>query len=260
MLSKIDLLLDRVVLILRWMGFMIRRIFGRRRRLRLASGEEVRIDERKHWSALAEPFFQMIGVLLAASLLGTIISPNNGDDFFDRFVSVVTYFFFFRFLFYIWLWAVNRIVVTDQRVIEESGVLNRKVASMPLTKVTDLEYNRSLMGRLLGFGELSLESAGQKQAITSIEPIADPDTFYEKFTTLLAEVHGGAVPPPPPSPPSPPPPPRGNGDDDDGGGNGTDDGPRGPGGDGPPPSDDTDKVAGKPQDEYDTGRIPRVIV
>jgi membrane protein YdbS with pleckstrin-like domain len=252
--SKIDQILNKVVLALRWMRFMIRVQFARRRRLRLASGEEVRIDERKHWSVLANPALQMIGVIIAALLLGDIISPNTGSDLFDDFLSVVVVFYILRFGFHVWLWAVNRIVVTDQRVIEESGVLNRKVASMPLTKVTDLEYNRSLMGRLLGYGELSLESAGQKQAITSIEPINDPDTFYERFTTLLAEVEGGGPPPPPP------PPPNGNGDGDDGGGNGGDDGPRGPGGDGPPPSDDTDKVAGKPPDEYDTGRIPRVIV
>lgn len=178
----------------------------RRRPIRyLASGEAVELDVRKHWSALADPFFQLIGVILAALLLGSIASPSEGSDIFDDFVSVVVIFFIFRFLFYVWLWSVNRIVVTNQRVIEESGVLNRNVSSMPLTKVTDLQYHRSLMGRLLGFGELVLESAGQQQAIGSIEHLAHPDDFYRTFTTLLARRQG---PPSEPErnyqPPAPP--------------------------------------------------------
>jgi uncharacterized membrane protein YdbT with pleckstrin-like domain len=174
----------------------------RRRPIRyLATGEGVEIDVRKHWSALADPALQLAGVILAALLLGSLMSPADGSDFFDDFLSVVVVFFIFRFFFYVWLWYVNRIVVTNQRIIEESGIINRNVSSMPLTKVTDLQYHRSLMGRLLGFGELSLETAGQKQAISSIDHLAKPDEFYRDFTTLLARKQGPSTSPAPASVP-----------------------------------------------------------
>jgi membrane protein YdbS with pleckstrin-like domain len=185
---------------LRERAYRAARMFGRRPIRYLASGERIDLDVRKHWSALANPAFQTIGVIIAALLLGSIISPNNGSDLFDDFVSVVVVFYILRFGFYVWLWVANRIVVTNQRVIEEKGVISRRIASMPLSKVTDLEYHRPLMGRIFGYGELSLESAGQLQAITSIDHLAKPDEFYRQFTTLLARLQGPAGGPPTPAP------------------------------------------------------------
>ncbi len=49
------------------------------------------------------------------------------------------------------------------------GVFTRRVAMMPLMKVTDMSYNRSVLGRLVGYGEFVLESAGQEQALRTVE-------------------------------------------------------------------------------------------
>jgi uncharacterized membrane protein YdbT with pleckstrin-like domain len=190
----------------------------------LASEERIVIDVRRHWTVLLDAFLQLIGVILAASLLGTIGSPGSGDDVLDTFLSVVTIFFVFRFLYKIFEWYVNRIVVTNQRFIEVRGILTREVASMPLTKVTDLKYVRSLAGRMFNYGELVLESAGQQQAISSVDHIANPDDFYREVTTLLAQTHGGASAPPPV----------------------------------PAPYEQTDED--ETEDDGDTGPIPRVIV
>jgi uncharacterized membrane protein YdbT with pleckstrin-like domain len=170
----------------------VRGLFRPRPLRYLASGERVPMEPvRKHWSVLANPFFQMVGVIIAARLIGSVFGGDEGNDFLDVLTRVVIVFYILRFLFFVWLWLVNRIVVTNQRIIEESGVFNRKVASMPLTKVTDLEYHRSIMGRIFGYGQLNLESAGQKQAIEKIEHLNDPDRFYADFTTLLASIGDG---------------------------------------------------------------------
>ena len=192
----------------------------------LASQERIELDVRRHWTALVDPFLQLLGVILAASLLGTIGSPNTGTDLLDTFLSVVTIFFVFRFLFKLVEWYVNRIVVTNQRFIEVRGILTREVASMPLTKVTDLKYVRSLGGRMFNYGELQLESAGQQQAISSIEHLANPDEFYREVTTLLAAIHGR----PSASPPT------------------------------PAPYEQTEEPEDESADDGDTGPIPRVIV
>jgi uncharacterized membrane protein YdbT with pleckstrin-like domain len=185
-------LLERIRAFIREPVDSIRELFHPRPLRYLASGESVPMDPvRKHWSVLANPFFQMVGVLLAAWLIeGSVLGRDDGNDFIGTLIFVVVLFYVLRFLFYVWLWAVNRIVVTNQRIIEESGVFNRKVASMPLTKVTDLEYHRSLMGRIFGYGQLNLESAGQKQAIERIEHLNNPDKFYAEFTALLANRNG----------------------------------------------------------------------
>src|SRR4051794_24400485 len=50
-----------------------------------------------------------------------------------------------------WLsWHNEQFVITDRRVLLIDGLLSRRVAIMPLAKVTDLTYRRSVAGRLLG--------------------------------------------------------------------------------------------------------------
>jgi PH (Pleckstrin Homology) domain-containing protein len=65
------------------------------------------------------------------------------------------------------------------------GILTRKVAIMPLNKVTDLTYERSLAGRMLGYGVFVVESAGQHQAFSRIEYLPTPDSLYHDVSTLL---------------------------------------------------------------------------
>jgi hypothetical protein len=49
---------------------------------------------------------------------------------------------------------------------------------MPLSKVTDLSYNRSVAGRLFGYGEFVLESAGHDQAMRTVPWLPSPDALY----------------------------------------------------------------------------------
>ena len=89
--------------------------------------------------------------------------------------------------------------MTNQRIIEVSGVLTRKVASMPLEKMTDMIYLRTLGGRLLGYGDLIVESAGQDQALSRIRRLPKPDDFYRCVTSLSADL----LPVPDEEPPTP---------------------------------------------------------
>jgi uncharacterized membrane protein YdbT with pleckstrin-like domain len=82
-------------------------------------------------------------------------------------------------------WAVDYFVVTSQRMILTSGVLARKVAMMPLVKVTDMSFQRSFLGRLLGYGEFILESAGQDQALRVIDHIPYPEQLYLEVCNLI---------------------------------------------------------------------------
>ena len=46
-------------------------------------------------------------------------------------------------------WAVDYFVVTSQRIMLTSGILTRKVAMMPLGKVTDMSFQRDVYKRQL---------------------------------------------------------------------------------------------------------------
>ncbi len=98
-------------------------------------------------------------------------------------------------------WRQDRLVVTDRRMLLISGLLTRRVAVMPLRKVTDLTYERPLTGRLLGaagWGTFVLESAGQDQAFHRIPLVPHPDDLYRRLTDEIFGENGLYPRKPPP--------------------------------------------------------------
>ena len=83
------------------------------------------------------------------------------------------------------LWWIERIVITDKRVMLAEGIIVHKVGMMPLGKVTDLTFERTIGGRMLGYGTLIVESAGQIQALNRIDYMPRPEEVYEALSELV---------------------------------------------------------------------------
>ena len=64
-------------------------------------------------------------------------------------------------------------------------VSTHKVNMMPLAKVTDMSFQRSAMGRLLGYGEFIVESAGQNQALRNVDRLPYPEQLYLEVCGLI---------------------------------------------------------------------------
>jgi uncharacterized membrane protein YdbT with pleckstrin-like domain len=115
------------------------------------------------------------GLLLAGLLSATVVHGNHG------FLLAIWILWAVLLLRLIWKavnWAVDYFVITTERLLLTTGLLTRKVAMMPLTKVTDMSFQRSFGGRLLGYGELIVESAGQNQALDHVPYIPYPEQLY----------------------------------------------------------------------------------
>ncbi len=151
----------------------------------LAQGERVVMEVHRHPIVLVRPLLAAFGAVVGALVVGALLGPGDGSQPVDTLLALVAAFFVLR-LAWKWLqWLADRLVVTDQRIFEASGVLTRKVASMPLAKLTDMTYRRTLWGRLFGYGALMLETAGQNQALSKIDYLPDPDSFYRTVTSLV---------------------------------------------------------------------------
>lgn len=157
----------------------------------LAQDEEIVLKVRRHLIVLLGPLLQVLVAIVLAVVIGVAASPGEGSDLIDVAVGVLAGAFLVRFIWKLWQWRADRIVVTDRRIFEVSGVLTRKVASMPLSKMTDITYRRSILGRLCGYGELIVETAGQDQSLHRIGHLPRPDDFYRTITWLVT---GGLMP------------------------------------------------------------------
>ncbi|MDQ3767416.1 MAG: PH domain-containing protein [Actinomycetota bacterium] len=162
-----------------------------RQRQYLAEGENMALSVRRHWTMFLRAGAQSLGVLVAAFVLDSLTSDPDGAGALDPvwgFASSVAVLFF---AWQVLQWWLTSLVVTDHRVFEVSGLLSRNVASMPLSKMTDITYHRSLAGRVLGYGSLLLESAGQDQALSKITHLPHPLDFYRTVTLLVTKAGAG---------------------------------------------------------------------
>jgi membrane protein YdbS with pleckstrin-like domain len=90
----------------------------------------------------------------------------------------------------VWLWLEDYFVVTSQRLLLTTGLLTRTVNMMPLGKVTDMSFKRTAWGRILGYGEFVVESAGQDQALRNIRNLPYPEQLYLEVCGLIFKDSG----------------------------------------------------------------------
>jgi membrane protein YdbS with pleckstrin-like domain len=141
------------------------------------------ITVRKHPAVLIGPIAIVLAGVLIAVVLGTTLLRNSHQAILILVLVVVCLLLFL--VFKAWEWAEDYFVVTSDRMLEASGVFTRKIAMMPLVKVTDMSFQRSTLGRLLGFGEFILESAGQDQALRNIDHVPYPEQLYLEICALI---------------------------------------------------------------------------
>ncbi len=79
-------------------------------------------------------------------------------------------------------WAVLVLVVTERRLLEVGGVFSLSIGVLPLTKLTDLKYDQTFLGRLFSYGAVRVETAGQNQALSTISDIRLPLQFFQAIS------------------------------------------------------------------------------
>ena len=193
----------------------------------LVAGETVIVAVRRHWFHL----FREIALALGATVLAFWVDVNVPLTSGGQLVHNVSWILWWASIAWLaWVvanWRRDWFVATDKRFLLFFGFIRRKVAMMPLLKVTDMTYDRSLLGRIIGYGTFRMESAGQAQAMSVIDHVPDADAHYR---AICSQLFGpGSVLRLNTGYPQPPPPAAGGDGDGDGGS-----GPAGPDAGAPP--------------------------
>ena len=74
----------------------------------------------------------------------------------------------------------TEIAVTNKRIIYKRGFIQRKTIEMHMDKVTTVDVTQSILGRVLGYGDLRIEGAGQ--SFEELKMIASPIEFRNHVT------------------------------------------------------------------------------
>jgi uncharacterized membrane protein YdbT with pleckstrin-like domain len=138
---------------------------------------------RRHWAVLIWDAFEAAALLAICVLVSYLLPPALWVV--QNVLWYAALFVVLYFAYKVMEWWVERLVVTDKRFVMTTGVFTTKVLMMPLSKVTDLTYERTLTGRMMGYGTMVVESAGQIQALNQIDYLPQPEVFYDTISELV---------------------------------------------------------------------------
>ena len=141
------------------------------------------ITVHQHPAVLIRVIFEVLIALAIAGWLTVAVAKDNGTAL--LIIWILWGLVFLRLVIKVVEWVETYFVVTSQRFLLATGLVTRKVNMMPLAKVTDMSFQRSAMGRLLGYGEFILESAGQDQALNKIDHLPYPEQLYLEVCGLI---------------------------------------------------------------------------
>jgi membrane protein YdbS with pleckstrin-like domain len=94
--------------------------------------------------------------------------------------------------------AADEFVVTNRRVVRKVGLLSREADHAPIEKIQDITIDQGVMARLLGYGNVALETASERGRIV-FPDIARPEAFRSAIWgqgTAPVAVPGSSVPVP----------------------------------------------------------------
>jgi uncharacterized membrane protein YdbT with pleckstrin-like domain len=159
---------------------------GRRARKDVAKyllpGEKPIIATRRHWAVLVLPALKALPVLVLGGWL-FLLDPA------DQVTSTIGLLLLLGALVYLGLrgaeWWMRHFIVSHRRMLLTSGVFVRTVTLLPRRRITDLTWQGTFFGQILGYGTFRIESAGQHQALAQVTFLPHADVLYRKISELL---------------------------------------------------------------------------
>ena len=126
----------------------------------LNRGEHVNLDLHPHWVVFVKPSVISI-VVLALSIYAQNLEDGWLKTGVSRVLIVALIASFIAVGVVAVRWSRTFFVVTSQRVIFRQGVLARRGVEIPLERVNNVNFKQSILERMLGAGDLLIESASE---------------------------------------------------------------------------------------------------
>jgi len=124
----------------------------------LNEGEQVVLDLHPHWWFLAVPVAAVV-VALVATIVVTATTSLTALQYILAGVLVVAV---------LWLlmryarWVTTSLVLTNDRLVHRAGILAKSGREIPLDHINDISYRQRIFERIIGAGDVVIESAGER--------------------------------------------------------------------------------------------------
>ncbi len=137
----------------------------------------------QHWIKLLLPFITWLIVVI---LLFIFFQTNLNIVLIIALVSAL-------YPGYLYLeWNNNLWAVTNMRVIDEAGFVSRYSKESPLDKINNVEYDQTLWGRMLGYGDVEIQTAAE-MGETTYKMIHHPKLLKDTITHAQEEYKAAQI-------------------------------------------------------------------
>jgi len=161
----------------------------------LANRERIILVARQHWFILVSAIVLEIVVILIVIAL-TIIAGAFWTEFALLIGAIGTILLLLplsTMMRDILDWMNRQFIVTNRRVIQISGVLNKNVTDSSLRKVTDVKMSKSFFGRIFNYGDIEILTASELGA-NLFHRIDEPVEFKIAMLNAKEELEQGQDP------------------------------------------------------------------
>ncbi len=156
-------------------------------------GESLVLKAHQHWVVLVKPLLIPI-LLLAGAVVYDFVYPVH-----RLLVSlaVLAVALLWSIVVYV-RWNARGFTVTDRRVLLDTGVFSRISKVIALDRVQDITTNQSILGRMLNYGRIEIDSAGAAGAEV-LTAIPNPQKFRDEVFVRAEALRTQGVGTPPAS-------------------------------------------------------------
>ena len=144
----------------------------------LSEREKIILLARQHWFILVSSiFFELAAIIIifAATVTLAIV--------FQLYALIIAAIGFvlmiipvFSMIHDILVWSNHQYLVTNRRVMQISGVINKAIIDSSLEKVNDVKMEQSALGRMFNYGDIEILTASEL-GVNVFKRIEDPEKF-----------------------------------------------------------------------------------
>ena len=151
----------------------------------LNEGETIVVSTRTHPKALLLPILALV-VLLAIGVAIQVLIDQEIVTLVGWIVVAVGVVWFVLRPFLIWMTA--SYTITTRRLITRHGVITRRGHDIPLTRISDVAYEKDIIDRLLGCGTLVISDASTHGQV-ALPDIPKIEKVQRDLSDLLHDLH-----------------------------------------------------------------------
>ncbi len=141
----------------------------------LRTDEKIILQTRRHWFVLIIPF------LFSAALIWFSLYLYSKTPSLEWYPLLLTLFSLLFIVYRYYAWKFDLWIVTSHRVIDEEGVFSINSKESPIDKINNVSYRQSLIGRIIGFGDVQIQTAAE-QGETNYSNISKPQRLKEALS------------------------------------------------------------------------------